>query len=306
MKPLLPLLPMPAAAGPGPVARPSPWLACLLFSVLSLGAAEPVIPLWPGAAPGSEGRSEAEKVRITDSGEHVVSGVHQPNLTVYLPAPGTANGAAVIVCPGGGHRELWVDHEGHAVARWLSERGIAAFVLKYRLAREDGTTYRVDVEALADAQRALRLVRARAAEWKIDPARVGVLGFSAGGEVAGLVSRKFDDGQAGAADIIERQSSKPAFQALIYPGRSQNIAPAAGNPPAFLLAGYDDRPDISEGLAEVYLRFKKAGVPAELHLYSGVGHGFGQRATNKGPIAGWLDRFHDWLAGRSLLNSAKP
>lgn len=276
-----------------------------LLAACSL-AAEPVILLWPGAAPGSEGRTEPEKVRVTDTGEHVVSGVHQPNLTVYLPAPGTANGAAVIVCPGGGHRELWVDHEGHAVARWLAGRGIAAFVLKYRLAREPGSTYRVEVEALADAQRALRLVRTRATEWQIDPARVGVLGFSAGGEVAGLVSRKFDGGQPGAADVIERQSSQPAFQALIYPGRSQNIEPSAGNPPAFLLAGYDDRPDISEGLAEVYLRFKKAGVPAELHLYSGVGHGFGQRATNKGPVAGWLDRFHDWLAGRGLLNSAKP
>ncbi len=302
---LLSVLPLPAAADPGPVTRPLPWLVCLLFSVLSLGAADPVVPLWPNGAPGSEGRTEPEKVRITDSGEHVVSGVHQPTLTVYLPAAGKANGAAVIVCPGGGHRELWVDHEGHAVARWLSERGIAAFVLKYRLAREEGSTYRVEVEALADAQRALRLVRTRAAEWHVDPARVGILGFSAGGEVAGLASRRYDDGQADAADALDRQSSKPAFQALIYPGRSQNIEPVAGNPPAFLLAGYDDRPDISEGLAQVYLRFKAAKVPAELHLYTGVGHGFGQRATNRGPIAGWLDRFHDWLAGLGLLTPAK-
>ncbi len=278
----------------------------LLAIVPIMHATEPaVIPLWPGDAPGSEARTGPEKVRITDSGEHVVSGVHQPNLTVYLPAPGKGNGAAVIVCPGGGHRELWVDHEGHAVARWLAERGIAAFVLKYRLARQEGSTYRVDVEALADAQRALRLVRARAAEWHVDPARVGILGFSAGGEVAGLASRRFDEGKVNAADPVDRQSSKPAFQALIYPGRSASIEPAEGNPPAFLLAGYDDRPDISEGLAEVYLRFKRAKVPAELHLYTGVGHGFGQRGTNRGPIAGWLDRFHDWLDGRSLLSPAR-
>lgn len=276
-------------------------LALLLAATL-LRAAEPaVIPLWPNGAPGSEGRTEPEKVRVTDSGEHVVSGVHQPNLTVYLPAPGQANGAAVIVCPGGGHRELWVDHEGHAVAQWLAARGIAAFVLKYRLAREDGSTYRVDVEALADAQRALRLVRARAAEWKIDPARLGIMGFSAGGEVAGLASRRYDDGQADAADPIERQFSKPAFQALIYPGRSQNIEPVEGNPPAFLLAGYDDRPDISEGLAQVYLRFKAAKVPAELHLLTGLGHGFGLRPSAPVWATEWVQTFYGWLHERGQL-----
>lgn len=281
----------------------SPLLLLLLSATLS--AAEPaVIPLWPGDAPGSEGRTGPEKVRVTERGERVVSGVHQPNLTVYLPAAGTGNGAAVVVCPGGGHRELWTDHEGHAVARWLAERGIAAFVLKYRLAREEGSTYRVDVEALADAQRALRLVRSRAAEWRLDPARLGIMGFSAGGELAALAARNSDQGEAKSSDAISREGCKPAFQGLIYPGRAQNIAPAAGDPPAFLLAGYDDRPDISEGLAEVYLRFKRAKVPAELHLYTGVGHGFGLRATNRGPIAGWLDRFHEWLDGRGFLTPA--
>ncbi|MFZ5494701.1 MAG: alpha/beta hydrolase [Verrucomicrobiota bacterium] len=280
---------------------------CLLALTAALCATEPaVLPLWPGDAPGSEGRPAGEKVRITERGERVVSGVHQPNLTVYLPAPGKGNGAAVIVCPGGGHRELWTDHEGHVVARWLAERGIAAFVLKYRLAREEGSPYRVDVEALADAQRALRFVRSRATEWHIDPTRVGIMGFSAGGEVAGLASRKFDPGQTDDPDPVEHQSSRPAFQALIYPGRAAAIEPAEGNPPAFLLAGYDDRSDISEGLAEVYLRFKRAGVPAELHLYTGAGHGFGQRATNRGPVAAWLDRFHDWLGERGFLAPIRP
>lgn len=279
----------------------------LLALALLLGAAplplvaQPIVPLWPGDAPGSEGRTEPEKVRVTDGGDRVISGVHQPNLTVYLPKAGTATGTAVIVCPGGGHRELWADHEGHAVARWLAAHGIAGFVLKYRLAREAGSTYRVEVEALADAQRALRLVRARAAEWQLDPARVGILGFSAGGELAALASRKYDEGEGKSADPVSRESAKPAFQALIYPGRSAAIEPAAGNPPAFLLAGYDDRQDISEGLAEVYLRFKRAGVPAELHLYTGAGHGFGERTNTTGPVAAWLDRFREWLDGRNLL-----
>jgi endo-1,4-beta-xylanase len=149
----------------------------------------------------------------------------------------------------------------------------------------------------------LRLVRSRAAEWGVDSARVGILGFSAGGELAGLAARKFDGGKSGATDPVDRQSSKPAFQALIYPGGALSLEPAAGDPPAFLAAGYDDRKDISEGLAEAYLRFKRAKVPAELHLYSGVGHGFGLRATNKGPVAGWLDRFREWLDGRGLLGT---
>lgn len=291
---------------PRPASRLALLAAFAALALVSLRADDaPVVPLWPAGAPGSEGRTEPEKVRVTEKGEHVYSGIHQPNLTVYLPAPGTGNGAAVIVCPGGGHRELWADHEGHLVARWLAERGIAAFVLKYRLAREAGSTYRVEVEALADAQRAIRLVRARAAEWKIDPARLGIMGFSAGGEVAALASRKFDDGQAAAADPIDRQPSKPAFQGLIYPGRAAGIEPAEGNPPAFLLAGYDDRADISEGLAQVYLRFKAAKVPAELHLFTGVGHGFGQRPGNTGPYAAWLERFRDWLGERGMLTSAR-
>jgi endo-1,4-beta-xylanase len=282
-------------------------LLLVLLVLPHVHAAEwPVVPLWPGDAPGSEGRPHAETVRVTPQGEHVVSGIHQPNFQVYLPAAGTATGAGVIVCPGGGHRELWVDHEGHRVASWLAEHGVAAFVLKYRLAREAGSTYHVEQESLADAQRALRLIRSRAVEWAVDPARLGILGFSAGGELAGLAARRGDAGRNDASDPVERLSSRPAFQALIYPGNSKSIVPEAGQPPAFLLCGYDDRPDISAGLAEAYLRFKQAGVPAELHILAGVGHGFGVRATNPAPVNGWLDRFGEWLGGRGLLAAAKP
>ncbi len=276
---------------------------CALFSLLvfSLRAAAPaVVPLWPAASAAVA----PEKVRVTEKGEHVVSGVHAPSLTVYLPAPGSATGAGVIVCPGGGHRELWVDHEGHAVAQWLAAHGVAAFVLKYRLAREAGSTYRVEVEALADAQRALRLVHARAAEWQVDPARVGIMGFSAGGELAALAAAHGDDGLPGATDAVDRADSRAAFQGLIYPGNTKSIQPAKDAPPAFLACGYDDRPDISQGLAEVYLRFKQAGVPAELHIYTGVGHGFGLRPTTQ-PVGTWPERFREWLAGRGLLAAAK-
>jgi acetyl esterase/lipase len=135
---------------------------------------------------------------------------------------------------------------------------------------------------LADMQRAIRTVRSRAAEWGVDPAKIGAGGFSAGGELAQLVALRHDAGKADAADSVERVSSRPDFQVLIYPGKSHLIQPVAGSPPAFLAAGFDDRPDISTGLAEAYLRFKKAGVQAELHMYANVGHGFGFRPERAG------------------------
>ena len=277
------------------------FVASLLPAAVGASDAPAIIPLWTGAAPGSEGKTGEEVVRLSPDGEHIVAGVHRPTLIGYLPTKDLATGAAVVICPGGGHRELWTDHEGHAVGRWLAAHGIAGFVLKYRLAREPGSTYRVEVESLAAAQRAVRLVRSRAAEWNLDPARVGIIGFSAGGEVAALTSRRFDRGAAEAADPIDRQDSKPAFQGLIYPGNTKAIAPDKDSPPAFLLCGYDDRPDIAEELARVYLRFKQAGMPAELHIYTGAGHGFGLRASNKFPAGQWLERFRDWLADRGFL-----
>jgi acetyl esterase/lipase len=283
-----------------------PLLLALLLLPLASRAAEPlVIPLWPDVPPGSEGQTGEEKVRITDGGEHVVSGIHRPTLTFTLPDPAKATGAAVIICPGGGHRELWMDHEGYAVAAWLADHGVAAIILKYRLAREPGSTYRVEQEALADAQRAIRFVRVHAEEWNIDPSRVGIMGFSAGGELAGLAARQAGTQNPDSPDPAERMSARPAFQALIYPGNAKAIEPAAGQPPAFLLCGYDDRPDISEGIAELYLRFKRAGIPAELHIYTGSGHGFGLRATNTGPVADWPQRLLDWMGERGFLTSDK-
>ncbi|HVU25698.1 MAG TPA: alpha/beta hydrolase [Opitutus sp.] len=281
---LLPLLALPLRAAPEP----------------------PVIPVWPGIAPGAEGRTDDEQVRFYEPGhEHIVSQVHRPTVTVYLPAAGKATGAGLLIIPGGGHRELWMDHEGYNVGRWCADHGIAGFVLKYRLAHEPGSTYRVEVESLADAQRALRLVRSRAQEWGVDPERVGVIGFSAGGELAALVGQRFGGADPNATDPVLRQSDKPAFQALVYPGNSGSIVPTKDSPPAFLLGGYGDNAQMTEGLAQIYIRFKEAGVPAELHIYSGIGHGFGIRASNHTPSAEWPERFREWLAQSGFLDKAK-
>jgi endo-1,4-beta-xylanase len=277
------------------------WLVSLFLATTLHGAEPKEILLWPNGAPGSEGKTGDEKIRIADNGEHVLSNIHKPSLTPYLPPADKATGCAVIVAPGGGHRELWSDHEGHNVARWLGERGIAAFVLKYRLARETNSTYTIDDHALADMQRAIRLVRSRAAEWGIATDRIGVMGFSAGGEIAFLSAQRFDSGTTDANDAVARQSSRPDFQALIYPGNSRRIEPATNSPPVFLACGYNDRPDISEGLASVYLKFKQLKVPAELHIYSGTGHGFGLRSSNTQPAGKWVERFEEWLAGGGFL-----
>src|SRR5687767_2055009 len=245
----------------------------------------PSIPLWANGAPGSEGKTDAEvgKPEGPPRGFNNVTNVHNPSIIPYLPPKEKANGVAVLVFPGGGHRNLAIGHEGYNVGEWLAERGVAAFVVKYRLAREPGSTYKIETEALADTLRAIRTVRSRAKEWNVNPNAVGVMGFSAGGELAALAAMRMEGGSESAADPIDRESAKPNFQALIYPGQSAKIQPTKDSPPAFLAAGSLDRPDIAEGLADVYLRFKRAGVPVELHLYGKTGHGFGLRATNKPP-----------------------
>jgi len=270
-------------------------LAVILVSSPLAAQAGKEILLWPSGAPGSEGKTAIEKVRIADGGDHVVSSIHHPSITPYLPLKENSTGAAIIIAPGGGHRELWIDHEGYNPAQWFRDRGIAAFVLKYRLATEESSTYTVDEHALGDMQRAIRFVRSNAVVWGIDTARIGVMGFSAGGEVAALAAMRWDNGKPGAADAIDQQSSHPAFQVLIYPGNSSRFTVSKQSPPVFIAAGYNDRPDISRGMAELYLKYKEAGVPAELHVYATAGHGFGMRATNKGASGGWASRVGEWL-----------
>src|SRR5262249_9841954 len=152
----------------------------LLTACVSLAADPQVVLLWPNGAPGSEGKTAEETVQITQpQGEHVIRSVHKPSITRYLPEKSKATGAAVVIAPGGGHNSLWMDHEGYNIARFLQERGVAGFVLKYRLAREKDSTYTIEGTALSDTQRAIRLVRSRAAEWGVNPDRIGVMGFSA-------------------------------------------------------------------------------------------------------------------------------
>lgn len=279
---------------------------CICISTLfiaSLRAAEPLpaITLWPGGAPGSEGKTAEEKVDARSPGFINVTQVHRPSITPYLPSADKSTGVAVLVIPGGGHRVLCVGHEGESVAKVLVKHGIAAFVLKYRLAREEGSTYSIEEHALADTQRAIRLIRSKAAQWHVDPEKVGVMGFSAGGELASLASLRPATGRSDAEDPLDRLSARPNFQALIYPGRSGDIVPTSDTPPAFLACSAYDRLDISEGLAEVYLRFKRAKADAELHIYATSKHGFGVQAGNQGAIAGWTDRFVEWLESKEFL-----
>jgi endo-1,4-beta-xylanase len=248
--------------------------------------------LWPDGAPGANSAGGEEIVTIKGEGDHVVSNVHRPSITVYLPQKHT--GLSVIVVPGGGHRELWTDHEGHNEARFLAAHGIAAFVLQYRLARDKDSTYTIEGDALNDLKRAIRTVRSRA-EWAADTRRIGAMGFSAGGQLVALAATRADTGDAAAKDSIDRAASKLDFAALVYPGTWADLEIDAKTPPMWLLCGSDDRPEVVAGITSIYLALRAAKVPAELHLYDSVGHGFGMRESLKGPVAHWPQVFVDWL-----------
>ncbi|HUQ10336.1 MAG TPA: alpha/beta hydrolase [Steroidobacteraceae bacterium] len=282
--------------------RLAAWLVAgaVICSAHAADKAPQRIPLWPEGAPGAMANGGDETVRITEQGEHVISNVHRPSVTVYLPEK-NSSGAAVVVIPGGGHRELWTDHEGHAVAKFLNGQGVAAFVLYYRLERAPNSTYKIEEHALADLQRAMRLVRSHAAEWGVNPDKIGTMGFSAGGQLALLGAMRYDAGNAGAAAAIDKQSSRPDFAALIYPGSWPEIRFDANTPPMFLLAGSDDRPGVITVLTQIFTQLREAKVPAELHFYDGVPHGFGVRASNTGPVSQWPMQFVDWLKIRKIL-----
>jgi endo-1,4-beta-xylanase len=272
-------------------------LAATLLPAYADDALPTAIPLWESGAPGSEARKdEAEKIEGSN-----ITNVHHPSITPYLPDPDKHTGTAVIICPGGGHAKLCVGHEGFALGEWFRERGIAAFILKYRLSKEPGSTYTLEGHAMDDTRRAIRLVRSHAAEWGIQPDRIGILGFSAGGELAAYSAMQSDPGKADAADPIERAGSRPDFQALIYPGKSGTFTAEKGMPPVFIACGYGDRPDIAEGMASLYLKYKAAGVKAELHIYANAGHGFGYRPDAKAAAAAWPERFREWLADSGML-----
>lgn len=278
-------------------------LAVSTLFLPSLPAADPATPapiyLWPNGAPGSESRSaEPEKSEGSN-----VTNVHNPSITPYLPASDKNTGLAIIIAPGGGHSKLCLGHEGYALAEWFRDQGIAAFVLKYRLARDKDSNgaYTIQEHAMADTRRALRLVRSRASEWNLKPDHIGIIGFSAGGELAAFSAMKSDPGDAKATEAIERVSSRPDFQALIYPGTSDLFTAEKGMPPLFIACGYGDRPDIAKGMASLYLKYKEADVKAELHIYSNAGHGFGYKPGTKTAAGAWPYRFREWLTDSGFI-----
>jgi len=272
-------------------------ILCVVLVAESFAAAPTKLPLWvDGAADSKDRMNEPEKVDGTN-----VSNIHHPSITPYIPAEGKSNGTAILIAPGGGHSKLCLGHEGDSLAEWFAERGIAAFVLRYRLCREKGSDYTLKGHAMDDTRRAIRTIRHRAKEWKINPERVGILGFSAGGELAAYSAMESDDGDPKAIDPIEKMGSRPDFQGLIYPGKSSTFTVKKGMPPAFIAYGYKDRPDISIGMAKVYLMYKEAEVPCEMHVYSNAGHGFGYRAGSESAAGDWPERLCEWLVDSKLL-----
>jgi acetyl esterase/lipase len=283
--------------------------APLFFAALAYAQHAPVPKielLWPNGAPGALGNDDTDK----------------PNLTIYLPR---ANGehSGVVVCPGGGYQMLAVDHEGKQIAEWLNARGVAAFVLRYRL----GPRYHHPTE-LGDAQRALRFVRSHAADYGVEPGKIGIWGFSAGGHLASTTGTHFDAGEAGAADPIERMGSRPDFMILSYPvisfitpyvhrGSMRNLlgenpdpklAASLSNetqvtpqtPPTILFHTSGDTAVPPENSVLFYLALRKAGVPAEMHIYERGEHGVGLALVDPilsswpGRLEAWM-RLHGWM-----------
>jgi acetyl esterase/lipase len=295
----------------------------LLFSLFActaactVHAAEPqIVNLWPGKAPGEvkELPPEANVAKPDDKpvGDRQIiklTNVSTPQLLVFRPTTDRSNGTAIIVCPGGGHNILAFDHEGTEVAEWLNALGMTAFVLKYRVPfRNPDKRWEAAVQ---DAQRAISLVRSRALEWKIDPQRLGILGFSAGGETAGRSAMMHADRQYAAVDAVDQVSCRPDFASLIYPGGlddkstswklKDDVNVDASTPPMFFAHAADDRVPASQSVL-LFTELRKAGVSAELHVYATGGHGYGMRKTGH-PVNTWPDRCAEWLRNQGWLNA---
>jgi acetyl esterase/lipase len=274
--------------------------AVLLAGVLMLRA-QPfeTVHLWTNGAPGFEDRrDEPEQAQ-----SYWVRNIHNPSITVFLPPKEKANGAAVLIFPGGGHRELVFNAEGVEPARYLTNLGVAAFVLKYRLARETNSPYSLKIHPRQDAQRALRLIRSRAAEWNLDTNRIGIMGFSAGGEVASMVAYSPTAGDPASADPIEHEESLANFQIVIYPGPLgiPERVPADA-PPAFFLIANDDTGHIG-AILSLEQKYHQAGRPMEVHIYEHGGHGFNMGGRSKlTSIKDWPQRLTDWMTDTGILS----
>jgi len=255
------------------------------------------IPLWPNGAPGFENRRNIPE----EAKDYWVKSIHNPSITVYLPPKEKATGAAVVICPGGGHRLLVYNAEGRDAALYLNSLGVAAFVLKYRLFRQD-SAYTLEKDVKMDAYRAMRLVRSRAAEWGIDTDRVGMLGFSAGGEVVALIAYAPGEGDPHASDAVDRLNGRPDFQMLVYPGPLGVPEKVPGDaPPAFLIAANDDE-CCAVPVIKLLEKYREAKAPVEAHILSGGSHGFNMGYRSKlQAVKTWPQRMADWMSDMGLL-----
>lgn len=281
--------------------------------------AEPAILLWPGIAPGDAPSTEEER-DLTKPAESLVAGrrlirlghVSKPSITVFKAPDDKNTGAAVLVCPGGGYNILAWDLEGTEVCEWLNSIGVTGVLLKYRVPRRAGLEKHA--APLQDAQRALGMVRHRAGEWGIDPKRIGVLGFSAGGHLAAAVSNNFEQRNYSAVDDADNTSCRPDFSVLIYPAyltvkeeadRISTELPITQNTPQTFLAITQDDSVRMETALFYYLALKNAHVPSELHIYPVGGHGYGLRST-KDLVTTWPARAEDWMRSRGFLAPVEP
>jgi len=284
-------------------------IVCLLGLTALAGIAQDVIPLLVSPASGSPEGDYPEKQYFSKVwNTEVVTNVTRPTLTVYKPAAGTANGAAVVICPGGGFMALSINSEGIDVAKWLTARGMTAFVLKYRLAHsgEDATQEfmtlvadrkkfgemlaKIVPQSIADGLAAVEYVRKHASDWGISVDKVGIIGFSAGGEVASAVGMRY------------APEGRPAFVAPIYAGvlTAKEVPVPSDAPPMFLAAATDDQLGLAGDSISLYTKWTAAHKSTELHMYSKGGHGFGMRKQGS-PSDSWIDRFGDWLVLQGFL-----
>ena len=299
-----------------PHSRVLPLLLILACSGFSPAAEPEVMNIWPAAAPGETKQlpPERDMTKPTDplvGGRAIIKlgNVSTPQVAVYRPDEAKDTGAAVVICPGGGHHILAYDHEGTEVADWLNSIGVTGIVLKYRVPARQ-TTHRWQA-AVQDAQRAMSLVRSRAEDWKIDPKRIGILGFSAGGETAGLTAL-LDERKYEPVDDVDQVSSRPDFAVLIYAGNFYDkdkrtlrdyVTPSKETPPMFFAHSFDDPVPVENSLL-LAAALKKVDVPAELHVYATGGHGFGIRDTGE-PCNSWPARCEEWMRRMGWLKAGE-
>jgi acetyl esterase/lipase len=282
--------------------------AAIFVSSVLMAADQPVIDVWPGKVPGETKEIGPEEFRPPQAKQKAdvqrLTNVSKPTLTLFQPSADKRNGTAVVICPGGGYSILAWDLEGTEVAQWLNSHGVTALVLKYRVPRRDG-----DMEnklPLMDAQRAMSVVRSKASELSIDPQRIGILGFSAGGNLAAATSLKAER-QYEKLDATDDVSFKPNFSVLIYPAYLADTGgdlkpeyqPTKESPPMFFAFAMDDRITVDSSFA-LARALKNAGVGAELHMYDAGGHGFGLRKSEQ-PCHTWPARCAEWMQRRGII-----